>query len=226
VLVIAILHLIGGSLGLMGALCGGGFELAGGQKLFTGMGGPQAAAQEKLQTGLAAAVEKHAPAYTPIHAGQYAVSMLTAVMMIAAGIGLLKMRPWARSLSIAYAVLSILSTVFFLIYGLAYVLPAMLAFLRDAAADPAFAALPPGTLAGAEGGAYAGIITPPLFIIYPIAVLVIMLLPSTVAAFRAWEQEGDAGPGPAGLPTDDHGQPFDRGPASEGIQPGDRGHDP
>jgi hypothetical protein len=108
------------------------------------------------------------------------VSLLLGVaasfVLLAAGIGLLRLKPWARKLSIGYA-----------IYGIIFsVLGALMNFLflfRPMLAEAARAQGPEA--AGAMGGAVGGMIGSLTGMIYPILLLVFMTRPKVVAAFQA-----------------------------------------
>jgi hypothetical protein len=114
------------------------------------------------------------------------------------------MHAWARRLSVGYALLSIVMHVVTFVYQLLYIVPATNAFYER---QP--------NLGGV--GAMMGTITSIslfvslLFVLYPIAVLIILLSPANAAAFR-----GEGQP-PAEIPED---FPDDRWkePPSEAIQ--------
>ncbi len=95
--------------------------------------------------------------------------------------GLLKLRPWGRYLSIIYAFLSIAIKVFAVIYVLAFTLPVLNELMRT------------HQQATPQGQMMINImrmipimsaVMPIVYMIYPIIVLIIMLLPSTTAAFH------------------------------------------
>src|SRR5262249_9467287 len=127
VLVIAILHFIGGGIGLMGTICGGVLLLAGGNKMLSGMGGgsPQARMQIDYETDKDRYLGQHLPSYNAFQGVNLVASGALGVMMVVSGIGLLGLRPWARTLSLVYAGLSILNHLVSAIYVFGFYLPAM-----------------------------------------------------------------------------------------------------
>jgi hypothetical protein len=177
VLVIAILHLLGAAFLLLGTICG-----AVGQAVMANMkspaGGPDIFSQQK-------AMADAIPGYTAFTYAQMGVGLLVGVVLLVAGVGLLSMKPWARTLSIVYAVFSILSHIVSLIYQFAVVVPNM-----DAAMQKMFAGDPNLKAAGANLGGFgtASAVLGALFgaalVAYPITVLIIMTRHSVVAAFR------------------------------------------
>jgi hypothetical protein len=182
VTVLAILHLVGGALGLMGTLCGGAAQVAGPQALMVGPPSPLQDFQKRLAQHL-----EDIPGQKTVTWGSLGLSLVLDVMLLSGGVGLLGMRPWARTLSLVYAVLSILNRVFTSVWTLAIVLPATSEFLEQNMGQY------PGTRAAAVGGKIGGIVgvvVNALFIAYPITVLIILNLRSVRAAFRGEEAVG------------------------------------
>lgn len=119
-----------------------------------------------------------------VHAGPaYAVwlkicvllGVLSCAALLAAGIGLLGLKPWARVLSIAYG-----------IYAIVFVLVGMLLNLI-LMVQPPFEQVPQHqelVIAGAVGGPISGTIGAVFWLIYPIVLLVFMSRPKVIAAFR------------------------------------------
>jgi hypothetical protein len=123
------------------------------------------------------------PASKPVWLGFYAGSTVLSLFLIVAGFGLLGVKSWARSLSILYAVLSILLTLGLLAFDVFYLMPAL-------GAGP-----PPVNPVGE-------VVQAVIFLIYPIAVLCVMFNPSVAAAFRG-EGTPDYSSSPPG-PDDYH----------------------
>jgi hypothetical protein len=184
VLVIAILHLVGGGLGLFGSFCACGGLLMG--SAFSSFPMPTV----PTRPGQAAPIQPppgpgeimkyyndNVPGYQAFTIGSIAVSILLDVMLLSAGIGLLNMRPWARMLSFVYAPMSILNRIGTFIYQLIFVMPATEKFYAQ---NPVFAGMSSFMSITTGMGLFVNL----LFILYPIAVLVVLLMPSTVAAFR------------------------------------------
>jgi hypothetical protein len=193
VTVIAVLQFVFGGLGLLGDVCSAGILITGGGNMFTGFAGPQTPQQRQLQDEMQKAMES-GPGHKVIQYGQFALDLLISFIMIIGGIGLLKLRPWGRQLSIIYGLLSIAVKIFGIVYALAFTMPAVNEFLRlhqpsnqeeqmVLAFMKTFSIFPP----------FIGL----LFMIYPIVVLVIMFRPAIAAAFRGegrearWEGSSD-----------------------------------
>jgi hypothetical protein len=177
VTVLAILHLVGGGLGLVLGICGGVFLLAGGAK--GGLFG-QAQAQQGGPAVIAEATE-NIPGQRAVTVGQFAVDLTLNIMLITAGIGLLRMQPWARSLSLVYAVLSILFHICTAVWAAVYVLPVVQdAIAAEAARNPKMAP----ALDVARAVMIPSLFIGHIWIIYPVVVLCILLSRSVTAAFR------------------------------------------
>src|SRR5262249_38516438 len=138
------------------------------------------------------------------------------VLMVAAGVGLLKMMPWARTLSIIYAILSILSRVATAIYTIGYVLPATNAAMETLLQGNAQLA---AALSTFKAITYAIFVISQVFIIYPLFVLIVMFLPSVRRAFAegGWERDRDEDRDEDrdGDREDYHDRWSDRGPEGE-----------
>lgn len=192
VLVLAILSLVGGGVGLMLDVCGG--VAAAGGSSFSSMAGssPQAKAQQDLQKHLEQRLDEAMPARRAITYASLAVSLLLDVLLLAGGLGLLSMQPWARTVSRVYAVLSILVKVLTLA-NLAYTWPLVSEVLeQEAAKNPNLG--PITSMMPAILGLTA--VLPVLLMIYPVVVLIVLSRPSVAAAFR----EGAEPKGPPELP--------------------------
>jgi hypothetical protein len=177
ILVIAILHLVGGGLGLILSLCGcGGLVMSNAlsSAIPTVPQRPGQPPPPPNANEITKYMDDHVPGYRAFQFGSVALSLLLDVMLISAGIGLLSVQPWARWLSLAYAPLSILIRLVGFVYQLVWVTPAMESLYAQ---NPAMKGMS-GILSASVGiGAFVGLL-------FAITVLVIMLLPSTAAAFR------------------------------------------
>src|SRR5437870_11242289 len=133
--VIAILQLVFGGLMVVLYICGGLMQLAGGQAMFSSFsntGNAKANNQMQIQKEFQEGVERiqaQMPGGKMVEHAKLCVDILLTLMMIIGGIGLLKMLRWSHTLTILYAVLSILMKIAANVYALLYVLPAMSAFL-------------------------------------------------------------------------------------------------
>src|SRR4051794_11643492 len=110
VLVLAILQIIFGSLGLLGSLCGVGMQLAGGGSMFGGQA-PQG------MPDIQALLRERVPHYEIVLLGGLILGLISGTVMIVSGVGLIRMRPWARVLTIGYAIYYIASTILNVAYA-------------------------------------------------------------------------------------------------------------
>lgn len=104
------------------------------------------------------------------------LGMAAAIWQLSNGIGLLRLKPWARTGSMAYAWFAIVMGVVSMTVMLVLLLPRMGA-ATGGSSDPAMAA---GMIGGVIGGTVGGIIG----MIYPILLLVFMRKPRVVEAFQ------------------------------------------
>jgi hypothetical protein len=204
VLVLAILHLVGGTLGLLGSLCGIVGQVIGPQMFAFGPSNPAQDMQKRLLQHLEAT-----PGYHAITWGSLVVGLVLDVLLLTAGVGLLNMRPWARILSLVYAPLSILNRLFAIVWSVAVMLPATAAFLeQNAGNDPVMKA----AAAWGKIGGIIGAIMSAIFLIYPIVVLIILNLHTVKAAFL-----GESEAPPPSLPEDEGWGPMKRPGASTDV---------
>jgi hypothetical protein len=217
VLVIAIFHFIFGGVGLLCNLCGAGGQAINANKSFGSKGNAE---EERIERDAEAVLNRKAPGYHAVEVGDIVVSLLANGVLIAAGVGLLLLKPWARITSISWAALILLVKVFVAGYYILVVFPALSAAFREALGD-----VPAQQRQAAESvitflkGAL--IASPCLVSIYAVVVLIVMLLPGVSAAFsgaamagggledyhdryRTGGQYGQYPPGdyPGGLPDD------------------------
>jgi hypothetical protein len=187
VLVLAILHLVFGSLGLVMLLCSGAIQAV---QSTGGFGGPGQAEAQQLQKRI-----EDIPGQKAYTMAEMGVDLVLDVMLLTAGIGLLGMKAWARILSLVYAVLSILNRVGTLVFTLAVLLPALDTVLaEETMREPKLQ----GVLPVMKMGMIIGAVFSALVVIYPIVVLILLNLRSVKAAFH-----GEAPPPPAPLPEDE-----------------------
>ena len=103
------------------------------------------------------------------------LGLLSCLALLAAGIGLLRLRSWARTLSIAYAIYAI---VFGLVGTVVNFLFLVRPFLEQGRQQQGPEAM------GAIGGAIGGVIGGCFGLIYPVVLLIFMLRPKVAAAFH------------------------------------------
>ncbi len=102
---------------------------------------------------------------------------LSALALIAAGIGLLQLRPWARILSIAYGIFSIIVGVVGMFVNAVFVFGPALSGARSGGPEAA------GSLVGVAAGSIGGIVG----LVYPVLLLVFMTRPRIRDAFHHQE---------------------------------------
>jgi hypothetical protein len=169
VLVFGILNLVFGALGL----CGAAWSLA----MFMGPFAKEMAkgnpVLQKMQSSPAFGV------YSNVSAG---LGFVFTLVLLAAGVGLLRMRPWGRTASIAYAVYGIVAS----IVGAAVVFLFILGPMLQEAEK-----LPPAERAAVIGGVGGGVLGACFGMVYPILLLVFMFRENVVAAFAAAAARGE-----------------------------------
>ncbi len=180
VLVLAILHLVGGGLDLVGQLCTGAMLAAGGTNPFGGM---QGGAGQDPAVHLQKAIEA-IPGQQAFTFGELAINLLLDVLLITAGIGLLSMKPWARILSLVYAPLAILNRLGAFAYTLLVLMPALdTIMVQELGRDPQIKTALQAASSFMRMAMVVSAIVNLLFIIYPIVVLIILNLSHVKAAF-------------------------------------------
>jgi hypothetical protein len=185
--------------GLSGFCCGGYYGISGAYIMtnpqFNAKKTPSAYADKLADNGTGGAymlpmeqddvqVEliRRIPSYGIAQSLDALTRLLFALLMIASGIGLFFMQSWARWLAIGYAVLSILASLLGALYSLIFILAPLLELNDELGAqgDPYLATL--GASFTVWTGAY--VIVELALIVYPIAVLIMLLIPPVNRAFR------------------------------------------
>jgi hypothetical protein len=110
-----------------------------------------------------ALMHEHVPGYMAVNVTELLFLFLLAIVIVIAGIGLLLMQPWARWASMCWAISIVLCQVASSIYELVIVSPA--------------------SPTNGIGSALFGIMFACLLIVYAIALVIVMWLPSVSAAF-------------------------------------------
>jgi hypothetical protein len=179
VLTIAILHLIGGGLGLLIGICAGLGLLVQG----TFMKSLASADPQNVGLRLQAYMAQRLPFTNAVGYGEVVINLVLSVMLLTAGIGLLSMRNWARILSLVYAVMSILHKLFAFGFFVFVSWPVVSEFLEaEARTAPAQGSVAT-QLVIAKASAIGGAIFNAIFIVYPIVVLFVLLKRSVRLAF-------------------------------------------
>ncbi|HLX94705.1 MAG TPA: hypothetical protein VKU37_03085 [Verrucomicrobiae bacterium] len=103
------------------------------------------------------------------------LGLLNCAALLVDGIGLLRLKPWARGLAIGYAIYAIVFTVLGLWINLTLMIQAMSEPIRPREEL---------AVAGTIGGPVSGTVGALFWLIYPIVLLVFMFLPKVMATFR------------------------------------------
>ena len=176
VTVFGILNLVFGALGL----CGTAWSLT----MFFGPFAKEMAkgnpVLQKMQANPAFGV------YSNVSAG---LGFVFTLVLLAGGVGLLRMRPWGRTASIVYGVYGIIAAV----VGSAVAFLFILAPLLQEAEK-----LPPAERAAVIGGVGGGAIGACFGMVYPILLLVFMFRKNVVDAFAGAAPQGENGSRPDG----------------------------
>jgi hypothetical protein len=115
------------------------------------------------------------PAYAAWIKACIPLGLLSCAVLLAAGIGLLRLKSWARTLSIAYAIYALVFGIVGMVVNFIFVTQPMI--------DQAHQQQGPEA-GGAMGAAIGGSIGGCFGLIYPVLLLIFMLRPTVVAAFR------------------------------------------
>jgi hypothetical protein len=229
-LVFGILHITFGAVWLLGSICGGVFTLSG-----SGYQKNMANAQltsakttgDKQQIELAEyqvrsiEMQENIPFYQGYQIGSLVFGIVLCVLLIIGGIGLIRVAAWGRTVSLTWAILSILSTLLGAAFSFLVMLPSMNAFFEQEKQNAG--PLLKTTISFTQPAMYAAPCFMTVLFIYPALVLYWMLRPSLAEAIRKGGIEvfdGAAPPYPksdAAIDYDDRHRPARPGPASEGI---------
>jgi len=114
------------------------------------------------------------PAYAAWMKFSIALGLLAAAVLLVAGIGLLILKPWARILSIAYAIYAIVMVLVSNVVNFIYVLQPLAQQAHEQSGPQAAAVM---------GGMIGGFFGSGLGLIYPILLLIFMFRPNVAAAF-------------------------------------------
>lgn len=107
------------------------------------------------------------------------LALVSCVVLAISGIGLLLMKNWARILSIIYAIYALVFGVIGLFISVIFMCLPMLAQAQQKPGPESI-----GMMVGAIGGIVGGVIG----LIYPVLLLIFMLRPKLIEAFRTAQQ--------------------------------------
>ena len=110
--------------------------------------------------------------------GSMPLGILMALVLLLSGIGLLRLKPWGRSLALFYGVAEIGLGVIGLIFHFGMIVPGLLAQLPMANAPE----VAMGIMGGVVGGTLGGLVN----IAYSVLLVVFMKRPNVVAAFSVY----------------------------------------
>jgi hypothetical protein len=103
---------------------------------------------------------------------------IMAIILLIAGLGLMKMRPWSRWLCLGYCIYAILMAMVTLYYQLVFINPAMLAYQEEMSQQTGAP-----NFGSPEFSNVVTIGSVVLSLIFPIAVLIVLFRPKVAAAF-------------------------------------------
>jgi hypothetical protein len=103
------------------------------------------------------------------------LGLLTIAALLTAGIGLLRLKAWARVLSIVYAIWTLVNGLCGLVLNYLFLVRPL---MEEAARKPS------AESAGAMGGAVGSVFGGCFGMIYPVLLLIFMTRPKVIAAFR------------------------------------------
>src|SRR5262249_36789422 len=134
--------------------------------------------QQKLQQEMTKALEG-IPYYQVFNLSNVAISWALDIALLCAGIGLLNSKLWARTLSLTYAVVSILSKIAMAVYYVTYFVPgfeqAMKVMVEEARKQPQGGAQAAQFMEGLVSVMKVGMVVMPFItMIYPVCVLLVL----------------------------------------------------
>jgi len=111
------------------------------------------------------------------------IGLILSIVLLSAGIGIFKMRPWARRLSLIYGVIGVVTGILHSIVHFALYVPAMARLADEFPRNPM-------ARAGAIGGAIGGVIGALFGLALPVTMLIVMTRPLIQAKFQAQRPHG------------------------------------
>jgi hypothetical protein len=120
VFTIAVLHLVGGGLGLLAGVCGGFILALRANAVNNGTGDT-----------MTEYLDANVPSLQAVMMLDLGVDVLLSLLLLVAGLGLLSMQLWARGLTVFYAILSIGHKIGYVVFQIGFVFPVLNEFLRQ-----------------------------------------------------------------------------------------------
>lgn len=174
-LIMGILNIVAGVFGLLCGACG--LVANAGLSFMGGVQGPKG--EKNPLKELLDHMTREVPGYMAVEIGKPSLVLILSIIVIVAGIGLIMVQGWARWASVFYALATIVLHLFYTIYELAFVQPAFQRFITKQQ-GPFAGQQNPGQQIGSTIGVVLGAT---VFIVYALALLVVMFLPPVSAAF-------------------------------------------
>jgi hypothetical protein len=139
---------------------------------------------QEIESRLTAAI----PYYGLIQLGSDLLGVVLALLMLGSAVGLLRLRPWGRQLTLIYVLGSIAYNIAYYIFAFGMQLPATFTVL-DSMPKPAGqeGEMWPTILLAAKISTFVGLGLGSLSILYPLAILIVMFRPAVRAVFRGEE---------------------------------------
>jgi hypothetical protein len=129
--VVAILNFVFGTSTILGSICGGGNILFMILMANSGMIPPMPGGQPNPAVAQADLYTNKIPGFIPFVTVSLTLSLIMGVVIIFAGVGLFRLKPWARRLCVIWCVYTIISVTVGTIYNLMLVNPAIEAWMHD-----------------------------------------------------------------------------------------------
>jgi hypothetical protein len=126
-------------------------------------------------------IMRNSPGYAAWMKISIPLGVLVSCVSITAGIGLLKLKSWGRSLSIGYGIYSIVACLLGTVLSYLFIMRPLLEQASQKQ-GPEAAALIGGAVGGTVGSCFG--------MVYPILLLIFMFRPNVVAAFRPPAEPG------------------------------------
>jgi hypothetical protein len=175
--VLAVFHFIFGGVGMLCNLCDAATHAGNSAKLF---GAAPDAEEEEIEE----IMNRKAPNFQRVAIGDTILSLLASGALIAAGIGLLLMKSWARYVSLGWAAIIVLEKICVAAYFVIAGFPALTEMMHAAAEGDADLAGQRGMLETIITFMKVYLVTGPcLLSIYAVIVFVVLLTPTASAAF-------------------------------------------
>src|SRR5262249_39013639 len=155
--------------GVLMGLCSGVVAAVGPTNVMPQPPPPPAGAKMPFPPDLAARqqrfLDQAIPYYPAVQVAQAAPWGVLAAMLVVAGVGLLRMRPWGRKLSLAFGIGAIVYQLAALVFMLGFMIPAMNDFYAQMQQEFPQAGF---IFAASRVGVWASLLSVPLTLAYPV----------------------------------------------------------